>query len=448
MKRFAFFWAAVCSAATLFADFTGHKIELDRPDGYYQVGDTAVCTVTLGKDGKPLSGLMARGTVYFEGKVVERRDFMTDGRPVRFSYRSDKPGWVYFRFEVMDRNGNIQRGRGVMNRSGKPTTVTEAGALFSPDRIRTGVKRPADFEAFWAERRAKLDKVPIEPKLTPLPDPEPGIKLYTVEVPCLGGWPVTGYLAIPANAKPKSLPAAVYWASWSASDAYPIDAVRRARNGFIGFAPTWHGRPANMGKAYYNYNTTIKINSGLAGIEDRETWCMGHIHYRVMRALDFVKSLPEWDGKTLVSMGGSLGGAQSVAAAALDKDVTTAIVNVPCFCEFDGWASGRKSSIPVVYIADRIEKGDRRPLNTCAYFDCVNFAPMIKCEIYVCTGFTDELCPPSSVYAFYNAIPDTTRKMMSTNPFTGHGGLTPNTNADKRLEKLRQDVKVHRYDVR
>ncbi len=32
--------------------------------------------------------------------------------------------------------------------------------------------------------------------------------------------------------------------------------------------------------------------------------------------------------------------------------------------------------------------------------------------------------------------------------FTGHGGLTPNTKADERLEKLRHDVKVHRYDVR
>ena len=32
--------------------------------------------------------------------------------------------------------------------------------------------------------------------------------------------------------------------------------------------------------------------------------------------------------------------------------------------------------------------------------------------------------------------------------FTGHGGLTPNTNADRRLEELRRDITVHRYDVR
>ena len=144
MKRFAVVWAAFCAASVLFGDFTGHKISLNHPEGYYRIGETAVCTVTLGKDGKPLRGLGARCTIYWEGKEVERHDFMTTGEPVKFKYKSDVPGWVYFRFEVKDRNGNIQRGKGVMNRSGKPTTVTEAGALFSSYRIRTKVKRPAD----------------------------------------------------------------------------------------------------------------------------------------------------------------------------------------------------------------------------------------------------------------------------------------------------------------
>ena len=448
MKKFAAILAVLCAVTTLFGAFTGHKISLNHPNGYYKVGETATCRVTLCKDGKPLNGLMARVTIYWEGKKVEHIDFKTTGAPVEFSYKADKPGWVFFRFEVMDNNGNIQRGPGVQNSPAKPTTVTEAGAIFSADEIRTNIRRPDDFEAFWADRRAQLDRVPIEPKYEALPDPAPGIKLFTVEVPCLGGYPVTGYLAVPENAKPKSLPAYIYWASWSASDAYPSDAVKFARKGAIGFAPTWHGRPCNKGKAYYNYNTTIRINSGLEGIESPDTWCFSGMFYRVMRALDFVKSRPEWNGRILVSMGGSLGGAQSAAAAALDKDVTTAVVNVPCFCEFDGWASGRKSSIPHFYIAKRIEDGDRRPLDTGLYFDLVNLAPMIKCETYVCTGFSDELCPPSNVFAFYNAIPATTKKLMSTNPFTGHYGTTANPKADRRLNELRRAVRVNRYDVK
>ena len=46
----------------------------------------------------------------------------------------------------------------------------------------------------------------------------------------------------------------------------------------------------------------------------------------------------------------------------------------------------------------RIEADPRRAV-TLAYHDGVNFALCIKCDIYVCTGFADGLCTPSSVFA-------------------------------------------------
>ena len=438
---------AMFASAMLFGEYSGHRIELSNPDGFYKAGDTALCHVTLCEEGKPLEGTSARATIYWEGKAVKTQDFATTGKPVDFTYASDKPGWAYFRFEILGDDGKPLSGKGVFKHWAKPSTTAEAGVLFSADEIRTASKRPADFDAFWSERRAKLDKLPITPTYTRLPDPSPDVRLFTVEIPCLGDFPVSGYLAIPTDAKPQSCPAYVDWASWMASDTDRNYAISRAKRGAIGFTPTWHGRPCNMPKEYYNYGTTIKIAGGTVGIEDREKWCFSGMFYRVMRSLDFVKSLPEWDGKTLVSVGGSLGGAQSVAAAALDKDVTTAVVNVPCFCEFDGWASGRKSSIPHIHLADRILAGDRRPLEAGAYFDCVNFAPMIKCEIYVCTGFSDELCPPSNVFAFYNAIPADVKKMMSTSPFTGHYGTTANPKAAKRLAELQGVTRVFKYDV-
>ena len=443
-----------CMMALLFAavgfgadKYSGGRISLDKPDGIYKVGETATCSFTLLKNGKPCEGVKARMILRWEGKMIDHKEFVTTGKPMTFSYKADKPGWVYFGFQVLNKYNSAMGGENVMKHPMKRTITGEIGAMFEPENIRTGVKRPEDFEAFWAERRAKLDKVPLKPKYTELDSPVPGVKLFTVEIPAIGEYPVTGYFAIPENAKPKSLPAYIDWASWSATDADRNSAIKRAKNGGIGFAPTWHGRPSNMGKDYYDYKTTIKIDGGLVGIEDREKWCFSDMYYRVMRALDFMKSRPEWDGRNLISIGGSLGGAQSAAAAALDKDVTLAVISVPCFCEFDGAASGHKSSIP--HIRDkRIAKGDRRPLEAGAYFDCVNFAPMIKCETYVCTGFTDELCPPSNVYSFYNALPATTKKVMTTNPRTGHYGTTRNVQGDERLQKLMNSVKVSKYDVK
>ena len=447
MKKIFCCLAALSLAAAAFgADkFSGQRITLDKSDGKYKVGDTATCRFTLLKNGRPCSGVKARMILRWEGKAIKTEEFETDGKPKTFSYKSDKPGWAYFGFQVLDKNNSAMKGANVYKHSAKPTIVSEIGAIFAPKEIVTGVKRPEDFEQFWADRRAKLDKVPIKAKLTPLECGVAGIKLFAVEVPALGEYPVTGYLAYPAEAKPKSLAAYVDWASWSPKDADRNKAINRAKTGAIGFAPTWHGRPVNKGKNYYDYKTTIKIEGGTAGIDDRETWCFGEMYCRVMRALDFVKSLPEWDGRRLVSSGGSLGGAQSLIAAALDKDVSLAVIMNPCFCEFDWVASGRKCSIPKSRrIIKRIAAGDRRPLDTLAYFDCVNLAPMIKCKTFVCTGGTDELCPPSNVHAVYNAIPAGVDKQLFFNPATGHYGQIARSVAP-HLKKLFDAVKIDRY---
>ncbi len=67
---------------------------------------------------------------------------------------------------------------------------------------------------------------------------------------------------------------------------------------------------------------------------------------------------------------------------------------------------------------------------------------MAAANTYVCTGFADESCYPSNVYSMFNAIPATTKKFMSTNPFTRHFGTTRNTAAEKRLSQYLNTVTV------
>ena len=431
---------AMCASAGYSGD-----ISLDKPDGFYKIGETVTCRVKLTNDGEPLVGQRARMTLKWEGKTVRTEDFDTTGKAVEFTYPAGKPGWVFFGFELLDKKGKVMRGKNVQRHSAKPSIVTEIGAIIEPDKIVTGSERPADFEEFWAKRRAELDKIPIEPKLEPMECRYKDVKLFKVTVPAIGEYPVTGYLAIPVGATPKSCPACVDWASWSAKDANPNSALNSARQGFIGFAPTWHGRPVAMGKKWYSYKTSIKIDGGLVGIEDRDTWCFGFMYYRVMRALDFVKSLPEWDHKTLVSRGGSLGGSQSAAAAALDKDVTLALIKNPGFCEFDGGTSGRTCSGPRG-LRSHLEKSPAA-LKALSYYDCVNFAPMIKCRTFVCTGGTDELCSPSGVYAMYNALPAGTQKQIFFDPAVGHYGQI-NKSVAPHIKALFDSVNITRFDVR
>ena len=234
MKKWICCIGALLLTLSVFGKYGGSAWLYKNKEGIYKVGDTVTCKVKLNKDGRALKGTRARVTIKFEGKAVETKEFATTGRPVTFTYTAGKPGWVYFGFEVLGENGKVLRGKNVYRYVTKQTIVAEVGAMIEPEKL-TAIPRPADFDEFWAARRAKLNEVPIEAKLEPMKSRSEDIKLYKVTIPTVGEYPVTGYLAIPADAKPKSCPAYVNWSSWSASDASRNSAIGAARKGAIGF---------------------------------------------------------------------------------------------------------------------------------------------------------------------------------------------------------------------
>ena len=67
----------------------------------------------------------------------------------------------------------------------------------------------------------------------------------------------------------------------------------------------------------------------------------------------------------------------------------------------------------------------------------------VLASLAVCGGYSaNECCHPSSVYAFYNALPKGTKKSISTSPRTGHFGTTVNTDGKNRLDAFFREVGV------
>ena len=104
-----------------------------------------------------------------------------------------------------------------------PQTVPTGGAAADPRKLCQTKPTPADFEAFWAKRKAELAAVPMTAKLEEIASPTPGVKLYKVSITCAGPRPSTGYLSIPEA--PGKYPATVgfhgYGASWGANATNP-----------------------------------------------------------------------------------------------------------------------------------------------------------------------------------------------------------------------------------
>ena len=432
---FATFAAALAAAET----YSVKDLNLNHADGFYKCGEKVVVTGQLLKSNRPVAEGKLRVLVKWENKQLSQTDLPCDGKPFRITFdKGEKPGWVYFGFQVLDKDGKLVEkpaGRFIQG-TFKKYHVAEIGAMFEPEKIRSSYPIPEDFMEFWKAERAKLAAVNLNAKVDKVNRKIPGIELYKVIVDAGVDHPVTAYMAIPTKAKPKSLPIYITYQSHSQSGISPDTAIALAKRGAIGMIATWHGLPLAMGAEFYKkecrqFDQKLRVN-------DREKWVFHGMYLRVLRALDYLKTRPEWNGKDLIVEGGSLGGCEAACAAALDPQVTMAIISVCGFCDYNGDLDGRRGST----VSNRPAAKQEPVRRALSYHDAVSFAKFIKCETYFCTGFADEQCPPSSVYAAYNNLPAETKKAMFVNLRTGHYGTTYNVNAGKRLKEFFSHVVI------
>ena len=142
------------------------------------------------------------------------------------------------------------------------------------------------------------------------------------------------------------------------------------------------------------------------GLNDREKCYFLGMFLRLVRAIDFLTSQPEWNGKDVIVFGSSQGGFQAFAAAGIDERVTAFCAGVPAGCDHTGVVVKRVNGWPKFIQSLPVIEPDPKVLETVRYFDNVNFAAHTKAKRCIVTvGFIDTTCPPTSVYAAYNALP-------------------------------------------
>jgi cephalosporin-C deacetylase-like acetyl esterase len=278
-----------------------------------------------------------------------------------------------------------------------------AGAAIDPLEIKPSLPVPADFDAFWAAQKEKLAKVPVNPRLTPLKS-RPGIELFDFKADCVGA-PVSGYFAKPVGTKPKSLPIILTVQGAGVRTSNRGGTLEWAQKGFLAMDINAHGILNDQSDQFYNDLANGELKDyPFRGRESRETVYFLGMFLRELRAIDFLTAQPEWDGRTVVLFGGSQGGAQAIVAAGLDSRVTFFAALVPAMCDHTGGAVGRISGWPKLVPTGPDGKPDAQVLQVARYYDAMNFATQTKAAGFVTVGFIDTTCPPTSVYAAYNAI--------------------------------------------
>jgi cephalosporin-C deacetylase len=292
-----------------------------------------------------------------------------------------------------------------------------ATAGYGVDQIKPTVAMPADFESFWKSAAEDLAKVPIDAKMSLMPERSSAFTdVYQVNFQGFGYSRIYGILCIP---KKEGKYPAVLQVPGAGIRPYGPD-LDLADKGIIVLTVGIHGIPVTLDPGVYTSLSAGALNGYMTfNMDDRDRYYYKRVYTNCIRGNDLIFSLPQFDGSTLAVMGGSQGGALSIVTAGLDKRVKYLAAQYPAICDLTGYTKGRAGGWPHMLHESRPQWfNNEKVINTLAYYDVVNFAKGVKAEGHYSWGFNDETCPPTSIYAAYNEI--TAPKQVALYLNTGH----------------------------
>ena len=383
------------------------SVKTERADALYKKGEEVRFLVTVAQGSQPITTGQVAYVLDIDGLSPQGKGTVElSDKPAAVTGKLDTPGFLACR--VTYNVGPKQVARGV------------AGAGVSPLEIQPSLPAPDDFDQFWADQKAKLAKLPMEPQLTPVKQGDARIECFDVQLECLGGAPVSGYFGRPKGAKPKTCPAILHVHGAGVGSSSLGGPINGARRGMLAMDINAHGIANGKPKEYYLELRTGKLKGyPTLGRDSRDTCYFLGMYLRLVRAIDFLTAQPEWDGKVVVVTGSSQGGGQSIVAGGIDSRVTCIAANVPAMCDHSGRAIGRINGWPKLVPTGGDGKPFPKPLEVSRYFDAVNFAARCKADAIVSAGFIDRTCPPSTNYAAYNQLRGAVKQIVNE-PHMGH----------------------------
>ena len=374
----------------------------DRDAAVYAIGDTATFAITVTRGGTPVE----LGDLRFEATLDGGRSLATGTLPLGehgalWQGTLTEPGVLRLKVTLPD---------------GEPPAEGLGAAVYAPEKIQAADTEPDDFVAFWNAQKAALAHVPVDPVLEDRP--ALATDAYTVQAVSLGtvmGARIHGLLAVPRTPGPHPMHLLVPYAG-----VYPLPLwmLHSAKDGYVVLAIEAHEEKADLPQEYYdalNAKGGRLENYFRKGLESRDNFYYRRVYLSTVRAIDYLTSRPDWDGRNMVVTGGSQGGGLSLVAAGLDSRVTCIAANVPALCDFQGWRLGRMGGWP-----QPVVDGDPVQAATVRYYDGVHFARHIRCPALIGVGYVDTVCGPSSDFAVFNTL--TGEKDLVRGPHAGHSG--------------------------
>lgn len=376
-------------------------------DSHYKVGEQASLRITARIGGVPLHDV---ALLYKTGKEM----FL----PEKFESVSFKHGEVVIPMGTMQEPGFLACQYEFYVDGKRYGDLVKVG--FAPEQIRTLTPQPADFDKFWTKAVSEARKVDFEPEYYSVPNAT-NEKFLTRLVRLRVGkdkW-LYGMLAQPRDGKKHPVvlcPPGAGSTKVNPDDYFP-------KEGMIYLKIEIHDNDPRIPDDAYNVMRQKKCDGYICrGMQSKDTYYYKDVYVGCVRALDFLCSLPEWDGRNAIVTGGSQGGALTIVTAALNEKATLCVPFYPALCDLLGFRHQRAGGWPKFfsgfYKDGGIDIDTLTAESTLQYFDVVNFASRLKVPTFMSWGYNDDTCSPTSVWAAWNAM--TCEKQCDITPSSGH----------------------------
>jgi cephalosporin-C deacetylase len=284
---------------------------------------------------------------------------------------------------------------------------------------------PDDLAAFWAATLADARRRPIDATFEPIDNGLAVIDTFDVTFRGFGGSQIRGWLHLPVSRRGR-LPGVVEFAGYGSGRGLPHERIFWAIAGYAHLFMDTRGQ----GSSWFVGETADPDTSGAAaqggfmtqGILDPATYFYRRVFTDAVRAVEAIRVHDAVDAARIAVAGGSQGGGISLAAAGLVLDLAGVVTDVPFLCDFPR-ATTLADTEPYGEIV-RYLKAHRdhteRVARTLSYFDGAILARSARAPALFSVGLMDDICPPSTVYAAFNAYAGP--KEIREYPFNAHEG--------------------------
>ena len=271
--------------------------------------------------------------------------------------------------------------------------------------------RPADFDDYWSRALAELDTVDLDVSVDPVAHPTPIADAYDLHFTGVGGARIYAKYLRPRSSGPH--PGVVLFHGYSMRSADWFDLIPYAAQGFAVLAMDCRGQGGRSIDVAHVVGYTLQGHI-IRGLDGRpEDLLYRSIFLDTVAATRVLAGLPEVDGDRIGTAGASQGGGLSLACAALSPLVRATATVYPFLCDYQRvWELGLAENA-YAELREYLRRFDpthervTEMFTRLGYIDVQHLAPRITVPVLMFTGLEDMVCPPSTQFAAYNAIPGT-----------------------------------------